>query len=136
MKKLLSLFLVTALMFSLSSCMTVSEGNAENVKVNKVSSEIYTDEEIASAIDAAKEYFKKEFSDCTLIEIEYIGDEELDDYRWYTERANADEVIVFVSSFEVGRNADESLGPDFCENWKWILVRESGGQWQHEDHGY
>lgn len=137
MKKLLSLFTSLVFLLSLSSCATkVKDGNAENVKITKVDSEIYTDEEIEAAIDVIKEYFEKHFSDCTLTQMEYVGDEELDDYQGFKERSDADEVIVFVSSFDVGDDADESLGPDSCENWLWILVRNSGGEWKHEDHGY
>lgn len=137
MKKFISIFLVLVCSAGLSSCRDMAEGNVDNVKVAKVSSEIYTDEEIEAAIDVAKDYFKKHFSGCTLTEIEYVGDENLDFYQEFGERANADEVIVFVSTFDSGDDADGGLESNFTyENWNWILVRSNGGKWQHEDHGY
>ena len=43
-----------------------------------------------------------------------------------------------VSSFDVDSSGgDGSLNPNSTYNdWKWILVRTNGGQWQHVDHGY
>ncbi len=138
MKKVISIFLVLAFMFGLSSCTGNPEGNVENVKVTKVSSEIYTDEEIEEAIDVAIGYFKKHFSDCTLTEIEYAGDEYLELNQEFADRAFADEVIVFKSTFDVDdETRDDGLESNFTyENWNWILVRNNGGKWRHVDHGY
>lgn len=138
MKKVFSILLVLVFMFGLSSCASNSEGNVENVKITKVSSEIYTDEEIEGAIDVTKNYFKRTFSDCTLTEIEYVGDENLDFYQEFAERHNADEVIVFKSTFDVDdETRDDGLVSDFTyENWNWILVRNNCGKWRHVDHGY
>lgn len=138
MKKFISIFLVLICMTGLSSCTDKIEGNVENVKVAKVSSEIYTDEEVEAALDVAKDYFKKHFSGCTLTEIEYVGDENLDFYQEFADRANADEVIVFISNFDVDdETRDDGLESNFTyENWNWILVRNNGGKWRHEDHGY
>ena len=51
---------------------------------------------------------------------------------------SADEVIVLVSSFDVGKSGgDGSLNPDSTyTKWKWILVRNKSGSWRHVDHGY
>ena len=138
MKKVISIFLVLSVMFGLSSCTDKPEGNMENVKITKFSSEIYTDEEIGEAIDVTKNYFKRTFSGCTLTEIEYVGDENLDFYQEFAERYNADEVIVFKSTFDVDdETRDDGLESNFTyENWNWILVRNNGGKWRHVDHGY
>ena len=138
MKKVISIFLVLSVMFGLSSCTDKPEGSVENVKITKVSSEIYTDEEIEEAIDVTKNYFKKFFSGCTLTEIEYVGDENLDFYQEFADRSNADEVIVFKSTFDVDdETRDDGLESNFTyENWNWILVRNNGGKWRHVDHGY
>ena len=49
-----------------------------------------------------------------------------------------DELIVLLSSFDVDASGgDGSLNPnETYSNWNWILVRDSGGQWRHADHGY
>lgn len=46
--------------------------------------------------------------------------------------------IALLSSFDVDSSGgDGSLNPNSTYNdWKWILVRTNGGQWQHVDHGY
>ena len=53
-------------------------------------------------------------------------------------RNGADEVLVFTSTFDVDESGgDGSLNPnDTYKNWKWILVRTNGGEWEHVDHGY
>ena len=56
----------------------------------------------------------------------------------WADRNNTDEVIVLLSSFDVGAfGGDGSLNPHSTySDWKWILVRTNGGHWQHVDHGY
>jgi len=134
MKKIIALFLTLVSLLSLVAC----GGDVKNVKILDYSSEIYTDDEIKSAIDVTLDYFKKNFEDCSLIEITYLGDDELDGWQDFAERNNADDVMVLVSSFKVGASGgDGSLNPnDTYMNWKWILVRTNGGKWEHVDHGY
>lgn len=134
MKKIISVLLLCIVAFGLTAC----GGDVSNVKIHDYKSEIYTDAEIEEAIDVTLNYFKKEFSDCTLTELSYLGDEWLTDYQTFATRENADDVIVFISNFDTGSSGgDGSLNPnDTYENWSWILVRENGGQWRHVDHGY
>ena len=134
MKRLIAVLMVVACTLSMSAC----SGNVKNVQILEYSSEIYSNEEIQDAIDVTMDYFKKKFSGCTLTEITYYGDDKLADYQEFAQRNNADEVIVLVSSFDVGPSGgDSSLNPnDTYRNWKWILVRSEGGKWMHVDHGY
>lgn len=134
MKKLITSVFTLFLVFSLVAC----GGNAKNVKITDYSSEIYSDDEIESAIDVAIDYFEKNFEGCTLTEITYLGDDKLDDWQEFAERNHADDVIVLVSTFEVGASGgDGSLNPNSTyEDWNWVLVRTDGGQWRHVDHGY
>ena len=134
MKKFIALVLALVCAIGLVAC----GGNTKNVKILDYSSEIYTDDEIKSAIDVTLDYFKKNFEDCSLIEITYLGDDELDGWQDFAERNNADDVMVLVSSFKVGASGGNgSLNPnDTYRNWKWILVRTNGGKWEHVDHGY
>ena len=134
MKKFMALVLVLVGMLGLVAC----GGNTKNVKITDYSSEIYSDTEIDSAIDVAIDYFEKYFDGCTLTEITYLGDDELDDFQEFAERNNADDVIVLISDFEVDASGgDGSLEPNSTyTDWNWILVRTDGGQWEHVDHGY
>lgn len=99
---------------------------------------IYSEEDIAAAIDTIKKEFKSNWNGCTLTEIYYAGDDSSKDHQDWADRNNADEVIVLLSSFDVDSSGgDGSLNPNSTYNdWKWILVRTNGGQWQHVDHGY
>ena len=134
MKKLIALVLALVCVIGLVAC----GGNVKNVKITDYSSEIYSDAEIENAIDVAINYFEKNFEGCTLTEITYLGDDELDNWQEFAERNNADDVMVLVSSFNVDASGgDGSLNPNSTyTNWKWILVRTNGGKWEHVDHGY
>ena len=134
MKKVLSSVLLSVFVLSLVSC----NDNSENVKITDFKSEIYSDAEIESAIDIIVDYFNIFFEGCTLTEITYLGDDNLDDWQEFAERNSADDVIVLVSSFDVDSSGgDGSLNPNSTyTDWKWILVRTDGGEWRHVDHGY
>lgn len=97
-------------------------------------SEVYSDEDINSAIDIIKTDFKEGMKGCTLNYIYYAGD---DESKYYKEWYDGDEVIVLHSSFDVGMfYGEDVLSPNSEERWNWILVRNNGGQWEHVDHGY
>lgn len=135
MKQVVSLLLLCLSLFALTAC---GGGDVDEVGVLEVESELYTSAEIADGINVTLEYFKKNFDGCKLRELQYIGDEENNDYLDFAARNNADEVLVFTSTFDVDSSGgDGSLNPnDTYQNWKWILVRHNGGDWEHVDHGY
>lgn len=118
--------------------MSTCGGNVKNVNVLDVKSEIYTSDDIKSAIENIEKEFDKDWKGCTLKEIYYAGDETSKDYQDWADRNDTDEVIVLLSSFDVdGSDGDGSLNPNSTyDNWMWILVRTNGGKWQHVDHGY
>ncbi len=101
-------------------------------------SAVYSDEEINSAIEVTKDYFVENFGGCYLTEIKYGGDEMIAPFQSYATDNNADEVIVLISSFDVGKfGGDGSLSQGSTySNWNWILIREKDGDWRHCDHGY
>ncbi len=122
-------------------CLTVfgcRGGNTANAKTHEVESELYSQQEIDSAIDAIKQDFRKNWSGCCLTEIYYAGDNASRAHKDWAERNNADEVIVLMSSFDVDASGGNvSLNPNSTyENWNWILVRTGDGEWVHVDHGY
>lgn len=134
MKKLLIILICAGMIFSLCSC----GGNVKNAKEIDAESDIYTADEIKSAIEVIEREFDIGWSGCTLTEIYYAGDQTSKDYQDWADRNDADETIVLLSSFDVDDSGgDGSLNPNSTyDNWMWILVRTNGGEWKHVDHGY
>lgn len=132
--KIIAVFLV----FIMCALSFVSCGNVAEVLIVDSSSEIYSEDDIDSAIYTAVSYFRRHFDGCTLTEIGYAGDDEIEGYREFAVRNGADEVIVLTSKFDVGTSGgDGSLNPNSTyTGWKWILVRKLGGTWRHVDLGY
>ncbi len=134
MKKYISILVCIFLILGLCAC----GGNVAKVKIRDVDSNVYSKQEISSAIDVIKAEFKHDWSGCTLTEIYYAGDEYSKKYQDWADRNHADEVLVLLSSFDVDTSGgDGSLNPNSTYNdWNWILVRTNGGKWKHVDHGY
>ena len=132
MKKIISVLLIVLITISMASC----GGNIDNVNILEYSSEVYSDEDISSAIETVLSFFKERFEDCTLTEISYAGDESIEGYKNHAERNNADEVIVFISSFNTGSSGGASFAPNHTYNhWNWILIRDTAGEWRISDYG-
>ncbi|MBO5968043.1 MAG: hypothetical protein J6S14_06045 [Clostridia bacterium] len=132
MKKLLSLILLCTLTLSLSSC-----GTLNFVDIEEFSSEIYTGRDIADAMEVVLEEFQGK-KDRILLNLSYIGDAKIADYRDWADRNGADEVIVFLTDYYVSFFSDtptQNTASEY-ENWKFILVRSNGGEWEIVDQGY
>lgn len=136
MKKIIALCLALILVLSTVGC---NKGNVNNVNITDWEhSEIYSDEDIQSAITVVMDYFKSEFEGCTLTSISYPGDSSADEFIEWAEQYEADEAIVLYSSFDVDASGgDGSLNPNSTYNdFKWILTRSENGPWKHKTHGY
>lgn len=134
-QKILAVVLAAATMLLvLAGC----GGNVDHVEVEPWESELYSEDDVNQAISTVKSYFKSRFSGCELTSITYAGDEKTEKEAAYAVKNDADEVIVLTSSFDVDESGgDGSLNPNSTyENFQWILVRKTGGAWQHIDHGY
>ena len=132
MKKLISIILLCTLTLSLSSC-----GTLNFVDIEEFSSEIYTGRDIADAMEVVLEEFQGK-KDRILLNLSYIGDSELSDYKDWADRNGADEVIVFLTDYYVSFFSDtptQNTASEY-ENWKFILVRSNGGEWEIVDQGY
>ena len=114
------------------------DGDVSNVKIIPIESEIYSNEEINSAINVILEHFKENYNGCSLLEIGYIGDEKNDEYIDWAERNNKSEVIVFISDFKVAPNAGDGILNSDSEykGYSWILVRNENENWTYADGGY
>ena len=136
MKKLPLLPAVLLLCLSLTAC---GRGKiSRDLTVRYEPSQLYTEEDIGAGIRTAENYFRKNFSGCTLSSIGYAGDAKCLEEIEFARRNGMDEVMVLLSSFEVdGSGGDGSLNPNSeYTGWMWILAWEEGGSWVHIDHGY
>ena len=132
MKKLISIILLCTLTLSLSSC-----GTLNFVDIEEFSSEVYTTRDITSAMEVVLEEFQGK-KDRILLNLSYIGDAKIADYRDWADRNGADEVIVFLTDYYVSFFSDtptQNTASEY-ENWKFILVRTRGGEWEIVDQGY
>lgn len=89
MRRILCFVLLVLVALMLNGC--GKQGNIENVNIVEVDSEVFTQKEIDSAIDAVLRHFSLFWSGCTLTEIRYAGD----DY-W--------EMKCFAEADEAGKN--------------------------------
>lgn len=132
MKKILLLLLIFVLLLSLTSC-----GTLNFVDIEEFSSEIYTARDIADAMEVVLEEFQGK-TDRILLKLSYAGDAELADYKDWADRNGADDVIVFLTDYYVSFFSDtptQNTASEY-ENWKFILVRTNGGDWEIVDQGY
>ncbi|MBQ2110929.1 MAG: hypothetical protein II191_04200 [Clostridia bacterium] len=114
-------------------------GNTENVRIIPKESELFTEEEIAEAIEVVLADFRKDWWGCTLTEIGYAGDDAVRAYQPYSPWTNGERMILLISTFTVtGPGADAALGPvsNTWSDWNWILIQQEDGSWVHVDHGY
>ena len=134
--------LVFLLGFVMICTLCACGGKANDVRIEPVESELYSEKDINAAIRVIVREFDRGWTGCTLTSISYAGDEttraESEYYLNTLGLYHADELIILVSSFDVDETGgDGSLAPNSTyEGWKWILIRNNGGRWKHVDHGY
>ena len=136
MKKLRFLFFACIMLLFLAAC---GGGNIEKVEIpDWKPSEIYTDHDIETALQAVKEYFAQKFDGCTLTKLYYPGDTHANEFEEWAASYEADEAIVIYSNFDVGASGgDGTFEPNSTyTDWQWVFVRSAGGNWEHVTHGY
>lgn len=143
MKKILYLFCLILITFSLVSCRQA--GNTSNTELSIGKSTKFSEKEINLAMSTVKKKFK-DFKGCKLTKLWY--DEEMSNKfaEGYLQNGSAtksdvkvENVIVLLSNFDVDSSGgDGSFNPDSTySNWNWILVRDSKtGAWMVKDWGY
>lgn len=132
MKRIFSMLLIFVLLLSLTSC-----GTLNFVDIEEFSSNVYTTQDITSAMEVVLEEFQGK-NDRILLELSYAGDGAIADYADWAVRNNADDVIVFLTDYYVSFFSDtptQNAGSEY-ENWGFILVRTDGGEWKIVDQGY
>lgn len=135
MKRIVTFLLVILLTLSLAGC---GRGSTRGLQTKIGSSDVYTQEDMESAIKIVTEFFRKEFEGCTLKTLEYSEELTRDDAEEWAQQYDAQQAIVLISSFYVAPNGgDGSLNTDSTyENWQWILVRNPGENWTLKTWGY
>ena len=135
MKRIVTFLLVILLTLSLAGC---GRGSTRGLQTKIGSSDVYTQEDMESAIKIVTEFFRKEFEGCTLKTLEYSEELTWDDAEEWAQQYDAQQAIVLISSFYVAPNGgDGSLNTDSTyENWQWILVRNPGENWTLKTWGY
>lgn len=130
------IFPVFVILLALAAC---GGGRTADVEIpDWKPSEIYTDDEIEAAFQTVKDYFAQEFDGCTLTKLYYPGDGFADEFGDWAAQYKAEEAVVLYSSFDVDSSGgDGSLEANSTyEDWKWVLIRDAGGEWEHATHGY
>ncbi len=139
MKKKFMLILLAILTAALAIGAVIlgDRGDVQNVTVKIGDSDLYSTEDIESAMAVVEKEFKASFRNCTLTNLWY--DEticKLEQNDW-VEQYGADEAIVLLSNFTVGKSGVKSLNANSTyKNWEWILVRSDGGEWELKTWGY
>jgi hypothetical protein len=130
---ILSLFLVIL-------CGCSKSGNISNVTVDYGKSEIFTQQDMDSAISAINKKFTS-WSGCELHSITFTSDSICEDNvgncNGLREGANFNECIVFDSSFHSPKNGGDGWEPDNeYTGWSWCLARKDNGAWELLSWGY
>ena len=101
-------------------------------------STIFTETDIAAAMDAVERKFRSGFDGCTLTLTDYNEEYSAARAAEWAENYGADEAIVLTSEFETGIKAGNSgLNPnDTYRGWQWVLTRNAGGSWVLRTWGY
>ena len=112
----------------------MSYGDVSVAIVPEVESQMFTQEEIASATDAVMEYFAEEFEGCVLLEIYYAGD---DRSALESETAGC-ETLVLLSDFDAVSPGDDSAfsTDNTYVGWSWILTKNADGKWEIINYGF
>lgn len=128
----------------LSLCLVMSCGcskaNTDSFSVDYKKSEIYSRQDMDSAIDVIEKAFSS-WEGCELHFISYVSDDISKDNVDYCNELRADagydECIVFESAFHSPENGGGAWTPDEeYTGWSWYLARKDNGSWTLLTNGY
>ena len=117
-----------------------SKARIDSVSVDYGKSEIYSQQDMDSAIDVIKKEFSS-WDGCELHSVSYKSDDISKDNVEYSNElrpdAGYDECIVFESSFHSPKNGGGAWTPDEeYTGWTWYLARKDNGAWTLLTNGY
>ena len=116
------------------------DSNLSDVTIDYKTSELYTKEDMDSAIEEIEKEFGT-WEGCVLYSISYTDDTKCTDNLSYINTLAVDkkydECIVFTSNFHSPVEGGGAWEPDDdYENWEWYLGRTEGGNWDLLTWGY
>ena len=143
---------IAAIIFSMiavfNSSLAEASGDVSKVKIVYGVSDIYSREDMDSAIAIIKEMFSK-WDGCELHTIRYTDDDYCNtekNIKWMNElaegrgyEADFDQCIAFFSNFHSPSygNHHKTFNTDSeYEDWSWYLARTNGGEWKLITFGY
>lgn len=106
---------------------------ASRYSVDLGTSNLYTEDEIRSAINVVADNFK-EFEGCRLYSLSYAGDEQ--SLREFDYNNEYDEAIVINSVFLSPFFGGGAWNAHEVYTWSFILMRKNGGEWKLLTYGY
>lgn len=115
-----------------------NQGNIKNVHRTIPQSEIYSQQDIAGAMDLVEKKFNHDFRGCALTDLWYDEGTSAPAAKEWAAQYHADEAIVLLSNYKADSSGgNKSLDANStCTDWQWILVRnKTGGPWQLETSG-
>lgn len=135
-KKILPAVVVLAII-SIIYVYAFDPGKTSGCNIVPIESDAYSQEDYEQACSVVFRYFKG-FRGCSMTEIRYAGDDEMNAMKEWAKEYVVDEVIILKSDFTTdGKGGDGSLNPnDTYTDWNWILAKDNNGRWRHIDHGY
>ena len=140
MKRYRSIAAIILLSILLCSCGSrkAADGIISTVEKTIGESDIYSAEDIDSAMQAVLDVFSKEFRRCTLKELAYDEDTSIAESGRRAEEYSADKIIVLISSFDVDsvELEDGLIAGSSYTDWLWILTRSENEVWTVQDWGY
>ena len=142
MKKVISVIIAVISVFLLMGC---GSKKASDVAIDYGHSEIFSQEDMDTAIQLIKEEFSK-WDGCELHKIAYSADEECnaDNISWMNNLEAANDAketftqcIMFTSELKKKKKGGGAWNPDQeYTDWQWWLARSDGGQWNLITWGY
>ena len=134
-KKRIFLLPLLLLLGLLCACGSAPPGDISSVERTIPADAMYTEEEIADAMEEVERKFARDFKGCTLLNLRY------DEEKSITETGNwaqeADEALVLLSDFHVSAKCEDGgLSKGDYTDWSWILLRNNAGSWTLRTWGY
>lgn len=128
---------IAAIALVLSLLLIACGGDVSRVVYSETISENYTQKEIRKAMDVATKDFRRNFADCSLLELSYDQSRDTRAAK-YAEEKETKKAIILTGTFHV--SAD--IGPGVWEpdttysGYQWTLVKTPLGGWKVVDRGY
>ena len=127
--------IITAVVLTLAAVIVFT--SVKPITVDYKNSDIYSQEEIKSAVECVKDDFKS-LHGCKLYSLSYAGDEQVQRETAYRleRESQYEEYILIDSVFRSPIFGGGGWNSDDIYTWHWILGRNAGGEWVVIDKGY